>query len=253
MRLKDRIALVTGAGGPMGEAVAQRFAEEGASLVLTDISGSRLGAAEERVRGALGPGADLVAHRADVRLRSECEAVVAAGRQRFPRIDILVNVVGGIRDRTLFQPLLEMNELRWDDTMVLNLKGSFHLVQLVGPEMVRNGWGRIVNFSSINMAVHWGQADYAAAKAAVASFTRSLAMELAPHVNVNCVAPGLIRTGVMAIHDEADNESYVSRTLLKRIGEPREVANAVLFLSSDESSFITGEMLVVSGGTPAGL
>ena len=253
MRLAGRTALVTGAGGPMGEAVALRFADEGADLVLTDISGRRLAAAAERIRPALAQGRDIVAERADVLQRAECEALVAAGRARFGRIDILVNVVGGIRTKALFEPVLEMAEERWDGTLDMNLKGSFHLVRLVAPEMVRHGWGRIVNFASINLAGSWGQADYAAAKAGVAAFTRTLAMELAPAVNVNCVAPGLIRTGVMAIHTDEDNERYVSRTLLGRIGEPREVANAVLFLASDEASFITGETLVVSGGTPASL
>lgn len=253
MRLRNRVALVTGVGGPMGEAVALRFAEEGADLIIADISGNRLAAAAERIRAALRNGRDLVACRADMRVRQECELVVAAGRARFPRIDILINVVGGIRSRSLFQPVLEMPESRWDDTMTLNLKGTLHLVQLVAPEMVRNLYGRIVNFASINLAGAAGQADYGAAKAAIASFTRTLAMELAPQVNVNCVAPGLIRTGVMAIQDPADSARYVERTLLKRVGEPREVANAVLFLASEEASFITGETLAVSGGTPASL
>ena len=248
MRLAGKIALITGAGGPMGEAVATRFAEEGASLILTEISGNRLAAAAERVRGALRPGEDLVAHRADVRVRAECAAVVDAGRRRFSRIDILINVVGGIRGQSLYQSILEMPEDRWDDTMTLNLKGSFHLIQLVGPEMLANRYGRIVNFSSINMAGEAGQADYGAAKAAVASLTRSLAMEFAPDVTVNCLAPGTIRTSVMDRQDPADAERYRSRSLLKRFGEPREVANAALFLASDESSYITGEILAVSGG-----
>ena len=248
MRLEGRTALVTGAGGPMGEAVATRFAEEGASLVLTDISGARLAAAVERIRAALRPDAGLAAERADVRLRDECEAVVRAGRARFPRIDVLVNVVGGIRGASLGHSALELPESRWDDTMSLNLKGTLHLVQLVAPEMLRNGYGRIVNFSSINMAGEAGAADYGAAKAAVASFTRSLALELAPHVNVNCIAPGLIRTSVMQRQSAADAESYVARTALKRIGEPREIANAALFLASEEASYVTGEMLAVAGG-----
>ena len=248
MRLGGRTALVSGAGGPMGEAVARRFAEAGASLVLTDISGARLAAACERIRAALTPGADLVAERADVRLRGECEAVVRVGRDRFPRIDVLINVVGGIRGESLGHSVLELPESRWDDTMTLNLKGTLHLVQLVAPEMLKNRYGRIVNFSSINMAGEAGAADYGAAKAAVASFTRSLALELAPHVNVNCIAPGLIRTSVMQRQSAEDAERYVARTALKRIGEPREIANAALFLASEEASYVTGEMLAVAGG-----
>jgi NAD(P)-dependent dehydrogenase (short-subunit alcohol dehydrogenase family) len=248
MRLDGRTALITGAGGPMGEAVATRFAEEGAGLVLTDISGGRLAAACERIRASLRPGADLVFQRADVRLRGECEALVQASRGRFARIDALINVVGGIRGASLGQSVLELPESRWDDTMTLNLKGALHLTQLVAPQMLENRYGRIVNFSSINMAGEAGAADYGAAKAAVASFTRTLALELAPHVNVNCIAPGLIRTSVMQRQSAEDAERYVQRTALKRIGEPREIANACLFLASEEASYVTGEMLAVAGG-----
>ncbi|SLN71795.1 SDR family NAD(P)-dependent oxidoreductase [Oceanibacterium hippocampi] len=248
MRLAGRVALVTGAGGPMGEAVATRFAEEGASLVLTDISGRRLEAAAERIRAALQSGADIVSRRADVRDAVEARALVDAGHERFPTIDVLINVVGGIRSQTLYMPILEMPEERLDETLALNLKGAFHLVRLVAPDMLRSGYGRIVNFSSINMAGEAGQADYGAAKAAVASLTRSLAMELAPQVNVNCVAPATIRTSVMANMPPEETEKYRSRTVLKRLGEPREVANTVLFLASEEASYVTGEMIAVSGG-----
>lgn len=249
MRVGDRTALVTGAGGPMGEAVATRLAEEGASLLLTDISGTRLGEAAERIRGRQRQGARLAAHRADVRNRDECAAVVAAGTAAgLDRIDILVNVVGGIRSRELYKPLLEMDEERWDDTMTLNLKGSFHLLQLVAPGMLERRYGRIVNFSSINFAGEFGQADYGAAKAAVASLTRSLAMELAPDITVNCVAPGTIQTSVMANMPQAYQDKYRNAAVLKRFGEPRDIANAVLFLASDEAAFITGQILTVSGG-----
>lgn len=253
MRLANRTALVTGAGGPMGEAIATRFAEEGANLILTDISANRLQAATARIEPLLRSGAGLFAMRADVRNRRECEELVNGGRARFKAIDILVNVVGGVRDAELFRPFLEMTETRWDDTFTLNLKGSFHLVQLTAGAMVENRYGRIVNFASINMVGEVRQVDYGAAKAAVASMTRSLAMELAPFVNVNAVAPGPIRTSVLSRQSAADSARYAERTLLKRLGEPREVANAVLFLASEEASYITGEILAVSGGVQVAL
>lgn len=253
MRLANRTALVTGAGGPMGEAIATRFAEEGANLILTDISANRLQAATARIEPLLRSGAGLLAMRADVRNRRECEELVNGGRARFAAIDILVNVVGGVRDAELFRPFLEMTETRWDDTFTLNLKGSFHLVQLTAGAMVENRYGRIVNFASINMVGEVRQVDYGAAKAAVASMTRSLAMELAPFVNVNAVAPGPIRTSVLSRQSAADSARYAERTLLKRLGEPREVANAVLFLASEEASYITGEILAVSGGIQVAL
>jgi len=247
MRLKGLTALITGAGGAMGAAIARRFAEEGASVLLTDISGRRLEAAAEAVRVHLHPEAALAAHRADVTVRSEAVAVLEAGHELGP-VDVLVNVVGGIRSKTLMEPLLSMTEERWDATFDLNLKSILHLVQLVGPGMLERRYGKIVNISSINMAGAGGQADYGAAKAAVTSLTRSLAIELAPVVNVNCIAPATIRTSVMDRMSEEETERYRQMILLKRFGDPIDIANAALFLASDEAGFITGEMLCVSGG-----
>lgn len=247
MRLEGRTALITGAGGPMGAAIAERFAEEGASLVLTDISGNRLAGTAARLEEKWGT-ARLAWLRADIRDRQEAAAVVAEGRAKFDRIDILVNVVGGIKSTSLYQPLVEMDEERWDATMELNLKGSFHLVQMLAPAMTARGYGKIVNISSISFAGEIGQADYGAAKAAVASLTRTLAMELAPHVNVNCLAPGTIKTSVMDRMEPQEAERYRSRSVLKRFGEPREIANVVLFLASDEAAYVTGAIVPVSGG-----
>lgn len=247
MRLEGRTALITGAGGPMGAAIAERFAEEGASLVLTDISGNRLAGTVARLEDRWG-GGRVAWLRADIRNRQEAAAVVAEGLAKFEQVDLLVNVVGGIKGASLYQPLVEMDEERWDATMELNLKGSFHLLQMLAPGMVERNYGKIVNISSISFAGEIGQADYGAAKAAVASLTRTLAMELAPHVNVNCIAPGTIKTSVMDRMEPEEAERYRSRSVLKRFGEPREIANVVLFLCSDESAYVTGAILPVSGG-----
>jgi NAD(P)-dependent dehydrogenase (short-subunit alcohol dehydrogenase family) len=243
MRLNNKVALITGAGGPMGNAIANRLAEEGAQLVLTDISERRLLAAST---DTLTYGAERV--RADIRVRSEANKVVEAGVARFGRIDILVNVVGGIKDTELKRPFVTMSEQRFDDTFTLNLKGSFHLIQIIAPMMIANRSGKIVNIGSISMSGEAGQADYGAAKAAVVSMTRSLAMEFAPHINVNCISPATIRTTVLDRTPESEKKYYLEKTLLKRFGEPRDIANAVLFLTSEESSYITGENLCVSGG-----
>jgi NAD(P)-dependent dehydrogenase (short-subunit alcohol dehydrogenase family) len=248
MRLAGRSALVTGAGGPMGRAIAQRFAQEGASLLLAEISGNRLEEARAAVEGSLAPGAAVIAHRADVTRADEARASVEAGLARFGRLDILVNVVGGIRSATLFAPLVEIDETRWDDTFRLNLKANFHLVKLVAPGMVERRYGKIVNISSMNFAGEAGSSDYGAAKAAVASLTRALAIELAPHVNVNCIAPGTIRTTVVSRMPPDELARYAAKPLLGRIGEPLDVANAALFLASDEASYVTGEILAVTGG-----
>ena len=243
MRLKDKVAFISGAGGPMGSAIARRLAEEGAQLILTDISGQRLAQATEGLGGQ-----DTVRVRSDVRVREQAAQVVQAGMARFGRIDILVNVVGGIRDTELKRPFLTMAESRFDDTFTLNLKGGFHLVQLIAPGMLTRAYGKVINIGSISMSGEAGQTDYGAAKAAVVSMTRSLAMELAPHINVNCISPATIQTTVLDRMPADERQYYIDRTLLKRFGQARDIANAVLFLASDEAGYITGENLCVSGG-----
>jgi 3-oxoacyl-[acyl-carrier protein] reductase len=248
MRLQGRTALITGAGGPMGRTVAERFAGEGASLVITDISGARLAEAVAAITPLLKSGARLVAERADVTRAEQAATVVAAGRAAIGDVDIVVNIVGGIKAKTLFEPMVTMTEERWDATFGLNTKAILHLTKLLAPTMVARRYGKIVNISSINFAGEMGNADYGAAKAAVASLTRTMAIELAPHVNVNCIAPGSIRTSVLQRMSAEDLAFYAAKPLLKRLGEPADVANACLFLASDEASYITGEILAVSGG-----
>jgi 3-oxoacyl-[acyl-carrier protein] reductase len=186
--------------------------------------------------------------RADATQREEAQSVAALGVETFGRIDILVNVVGGIRSPRLYTPFLDLSEAQWDSTLALNLKPGFHFVQALAPGMLERRAGRIVNISSVVFGGEGGQADYAAAKAAVASFTRSLAQEFAPHVNVNCVAPGIIETTVVQRLSEAERQSFLDRSLLQRLGQASEVAAAVAFLASEESAYLTGEILAVSGG-----
>lgn len=248
MRLQGKVALITGAGGPMGRAVAERFAEEGASLVISDISGGRLAEAEASIARLLKGEAKLVAQRGNAISRDEARALAQLGLDTFGRVDALVNIVGGIRAKTMFEPLVGMSETRWDETMALNLKPNLHLSQVVIPGMLERRYGKIVNISSINFAGEVGSSDYSAAKAAVASLTRTMAIELAPHINVNCIAPGIIRTSVIDRMTPDVRAHYENKPLLKRLGEARDIANAALFLCSDESSYITGQILAVSGG-----
>lgn len=250
MRMEDKVALVSGAGGPMGMAVAKRLAEEGAKVVLTDISGSRLEEGVRQVTEMCGDASRVVAERGDVSVREDANRVVDVGEAAFGHIDVLVNIVGGYRGKDYQGPanMVDMSEARWDSTMGINLKPNFHFVQRIGPTMTARKYGKILNISSINMAGEAGSADYGAAKAAVASMTRTLSIELAPHVNVNAIAPGIIRTRVIAMIGADIAEEYKERSLLKRLGEPEDIANAALFLVSDESSYITGEMLPVAGG-----
>ncbi len=232
----------------MGRSVAERFACEGASLILTDISGSRLAESVSAIAPLLRSGARVTAHRADVTQAGEAAAVVAAGRAAIGDVDIVVNIVGGIKAKVLFEPMVTMTEERWDATFALNTKGVLHLTKLLAPIMVERKYGKIINISSINFAGEMGNADYGAAKAAVASLTRTMAIEFAPHVNVNCIAPGTIRTSVLQRMSADELAFYAQKPLLKRLGEPVDIANACLFLASDEASYITGEILAVSGG-----
>jgi 3-oxoacyl-[acyl-carrier protein] reductase len=247
-RLDGRVALVTGAGGPMGRAIACRFAAEGASVVLSDISANRLRSAEEACRAALQPGRALHALRADATNRDEAHGVARAALDALGRVDALVNVVGGIRAASLYTPFLQMSEAQWDATMALNLKPGFHLVQALALGMLERAQGAIVNIASVVYAGEGGQADYAAAKAAVASFTRSLAAEFAPAVRVNCIAPGIVATSVLDRLDEAQRRSWIERNVMRRAARPEEIAATAAFLASDESSFITGEVIAVAGG-----
>lgn len=242
--MQGRVALVTGAGGPMGRAVVLRLLAEGvAGLVLTDISARRL---DETVQ-AVGD-LPLLAHRADVTRADEARALAGAALAAFGRVDLLVNLVGGIRSTTLYTPFLEMDEARFRATFDLNLMGGFHLMQTLVPGMIGRQFGRVVNVASIVFGGEKGQSDYAAAKAAVASLTRSLAAEFAPHVTVNCVAPGLTNTSVTRAMPPDEAARLVAGSFIPRLAEPEETAAAIAFFLRDEARFVTGEIMAVSGG-----
>jgi NAD(P)-dependent dehydrogenase (short-subunit alcohol dehydrogenase family) len=247
MKLSGRTAFVSGAGGPMGTAIARRLAGAGADLLVTDISGNRLTAAADALRRDF-PDRRIVSHRANGLIETEANETAQIAIDQLGRIDILVNVVGGIKSADLAMPVLAMTEERWDTTFAFNLKGIFYLVRALGPQMVRNQSGRIINISSVTFAGDDKQPEYGAAKAAVASLSRSLSMELAPFVTVNCIAPGMIQTSVLDRADPALVEAYRNRTVLKRLGTPEDIAGAALFLASDDAAYITGVILPVSGG-----
>lgn len=236
----------------MGRAIAERFAAEGASLAMLDVSARRLDPAKAFVRSKLTPDAKLFAQRCDVTDSTAVAAVVEAARATLGPLHVLINVVGGVRG-TINAPLQEIDEARWDDTLRLNLKGTYLLTRALAPGMQAGGWGRIVNIASVDLAGAPGRSDYGAAKAAIASLTRSLAAEYAPTILVNCIAPGIIRTSAVERLPPETVEGFRRRSILGRLGEPAEIANAALFLASDQASYITGETLAVSGGIPARL
>lgn len=229
----------------MGRAVIARLVADGvAGLALTDISARRL----EETHTTLPSDLPVVCQRADVTIEDEAAAFCQAAQETLGRVDLVVNIVGGIRSNQLYTPALDISTDQWRTTLDLNILPAVYLTRGFAPGMVERGYGRIVNFASIVYGGETGQADYAAAKAAVASLTRSLAEELAPNVTVNCVAPGLTRTSVTENMPVAERDRLIARAFNRRMAEPSETADAVAYFLSDGARFVTGEMLSVSGG-----
>jgi 3-oxoacyl-[acyl-carrier protein] reductase len=249
MRLKDRVAIVTGSGRGIGAATAKRLAEEGAKVTVTDVNAEACEATAAAIREA---GGEAIALPCDITQRQAVEEMVQKTVDTFGRLDILVNNAGVIRDNLVHK----MTDDDWDTVMNVHLKGTFYASQAAQRFMVPQRYGKIVNFSSTSALGNRGQLNYATAKAGIQGFTRTLAIELGKfNINVNAVAPGFIETDMtrataerMGISFEELKRAAAERSLLGRTGKPIDVANAVLFLVSDESNFITGQVLYVRGG-----
>jgi NAD(P)-dependent dehydrogenase (short-subunit alcohol dehydrogenase family) len=246
-RLAGRHILLTGAGQGIGAAITRRFIAEGAIVAALDRNGETLAALDAELPGLATYSADVTDHQA-------LERIVGDVIARHGQIDVLVNNAG-------FQytvPVLDTTIDQWRRTQAVNLEAQFVLCKLVAPYMIAHGYGRIVNIASTQaIAAEANVAAYAASKGGVAAFTRSLAVELAPHnILVNAIAPGAIHTpmsiinGVDEIESEFFQEWYVRRRKipLGRAGQAGEIANAALFLASEECSYITGHTLVADGG-----
>ena len=244
MKLKDRVAIVTGAGRNIGEEVAKLFAAEGAKVAVVDLDEPRGRRTVDAVK-ASGGAAELFV--TDVSKAADVAAMVKGVVDRFGRIDILINNVAVSDNKTIF----DITEADWDRVMTVTLKSQFLTSKHVAQQMVaQGGGGAIVNVGSTS---GWqGRARaiaYSAAKGAIANFTRALAVQLAPHkIRVNAIVPNKIGSPVGK--DEFDSTRPVEN-MLKRPGQPAEAAQAILFLVSDDSSFIIGENLFVDGGTMA--
>jgi NAD(P)-dependent dehydrogenase (short-subunit alcohol dehydrogenase family) len=245
-RLAGRVALVTGAGGGIGEATARRLAAEGAALVLNDVDGERVEAVAASLRQA---GSRAVGVAGDVTRRRDAEALVARAAAEHGRLDVLINNAGVNRDAMSHK----MTEEEWDVVLAVNLKGTFLCAQAALPGMRERGWGRVVNTSSISALGNVGQANYAASKAGVIGLTRTLALEYARHgVTVNCVAPGPVMTRMLAGVPEPLREKLVARVPAGRLAAPAEIAAVHAFLASDDAAYITGQVLFVDGGMSLG-
>ena len=246
MRLKGKVAIVTGAGSGIGRGTALRFAEEGADVVvgaLHEENGAETARmVEERGRRAL-----LV--QTDVRKLPDIDRMVKRTLETFGRIDVLVANAGVQR----FTPFVDISEEEFDWVVGTNLKGTFFCGQAVAREMIKAGHGgKIVNIGSVQSEVGVrGLSHYGSTKGGIRILTKVMALELAPHkIRVNGIGPGPIWTGMMRTLDTStlDEKWLQERVPLGRIGEPREVGDAAVFLASDESSYVTGTMLSVDGG-----
>ncbi|MBW3540245.1 MAG: 3-oxoacyl-[acyl-carrier-protein] reductase [Planctomycetes bacterium] len=248
MRLAGKVALVTGGSRGIGRAIVVALAREGAKVAFCYRASSE--AADALVKELEAGEHDAVAWQADVANKADADAVVAKLIERWGKIDILVNNAGVIRDGLL----ATMGEEQWREVIETNLGGVYNFCQAVTRTMMSARYGRIVNLSSVAASkANPGQANYAASKGGVEGFTRCIASELARRgITVNAVAPGFIETDMTLAVRNAAGEEIKKRIPMRRIGQPEDIARAVVFLASDEASYITGQVLCVDGGLTLG-
>ena len=244
--MMERVAIVTGSGRGIGADTAQRLAAQGLKVVVNDLSDARLERIQDEIRAS---GGTCFGIAADVAKRDQAQHLIDRSLDRFGRVDILVNNVGFARDA----PFIEMSQESWEFVLQGNLTSAFNCAQAAAPAMIRQGWGRIVNVSSIAYMGKVEQVNYSAAKAGLIGLTRCIAKELAQHqITANCVVPGAIATSglerFLANKEPEHRRRLSDQALLKRLGRPGEVAAAIAFLASEDASFITAEVLHVTGG-----
>lgn len=247
MRLKDKVALITGAAGGIGEATALLFAEHGAKIVVQDVN---IEGAKKVVGKIVANGGEAIAVGKNVTQKADCEAIVQAALEKFGALHILINNAGINRDALA----KKMTEENWDAVIDVNLKGTFFMCQAVLKPMADAGYGRIVNTASIGALGNIGQANYSASKAGVMGLTRTLALEFAKYeINVNCVSPGATETQMTAKIPEEIKKNIEKSIPKRRFAAAREIAMAHLFFAGDEASYITGQTLFVDGGISVGI
>ena len=238
-RLEDKVAIVTGSAKGIGFATAQRFAQEGAKVIIADVNLVAVENAAAQIPGSEG-------YVMNVTERASIQAAVDQIMQRYGRIDILINNAGITQDARL----VKMTEAQFDAVIDVNLKGVFNCTQLIVPHMLEAGQGAIVNASSVvGIYGNFGQTNYSATKFGVIGFTKTWARELGPKgIRVNAVCPGFISTEMVKAMPENILKDIEKRSWLGRLGTPEEMANVYLFLASDEASYVNGVALEASGG-----
>lgn len=243
MSLDGKVALITGSAQGIGKAIAILLARKGADIVVSDLNFEK---AEEVVREIEGMGNKGLVAIMDVASFQDAELTIKKTIEEFGRIDILVNNAGIVRDGFL----LRMKEENWDQVLNVNLKGTFNCTKAAVKYMAKQRSGKIVNIASISGEMgNAGQANYSAAKAGVIGFTKTVAREFASRgINVNAVAPGFIDTAMTQALPENTRESLISQIPVERLGTPQDVAEAVFFLVSGASGYITGQVINVNGG-----
>jgi 3-oxoacyl-[acyl-carrier protein] reductase len=243
-RLDGKVAIVTGASGTLGRAICVALATAGADIVLNYLSNEAgVKATEEEVKKL---GAKTLVVRGDVGDPETAKRLVEETLARFDRLDILVNNAG----RTADNLLIRMSDEEWDKVIRTNLTSTFLLTRAALRPMIRARYGRVINITSIDGLVgNAGQTNYSAAKAGQIGFTRSLAREVASRgITVNAVAPGIVKTAMTAVLNEAQWGEIIDRIPMARDGKPEEIAPAVVYLASDEASYVTGKVFAIDGG-----
>jgi len=243
LRLKDKVALITGGARGIGKAVALLFAQEGADIVIGDVNIEEAGKTCLEIEAL---GRKSLALQMDVTDYDKCQEAINKILDKFGKVDILVNNAGITKDNLL----LRMSQTEWDVVLNVNLKGSFNCIKAVSRPMIKQRQGRIINIASIiGIIGNPGQANYSASKAGIIALTKTVAKELASrNINVNAVAPGFIQTEMTAGLAEDLKEKMKQAIPLNKFGSPNDVAAVCLFLASEESSYITGQTIVVDGG-----
>lgn len=242
MRLKEKVALITGGANGIGLATTERFAREGAGIILWDVSDKGIEVVERLNR----QGYNAIFKKVSVTSGDEVQQAVAEARRHFGRIDILINNAGITKDRTL----LKMSRQEWDDVIAVNLTGVFNCTQAVVPVMKEQNYGRIVSASS-NVAIrgNYGQTNYVATKSAIIGMTKVWAMELGRYgITANCIAPGFIHTAMTDKMPDEVKQQSLPLIPLGKWGHPEDIANGYLYLASDEASFVSGICLTIDGG-----
>jgi len=243
MKLKDRVAIVTGGARGIGREIALTLAREGASIVICDVNEEALSLAKAEIEAI---SRQCMVSVVDVGDYASCEEMANKTLDKFGKIDILINNAGITRDSLL----MRMKEEDWDAVLRVNLKGAFNFTKAVCRAMIKQRYGKVVNIASIiGIMGNAGQANYAASKAGLIGLTKSSAKELASRgINVNAIAPGFIKTSMTDKLTDEQKEGMLKLIPLNSLGSPSDVANLALFLVSDSASYITGEVIKVDGG-----